>query len=81
MKADRVQSVLFIGSLVMVPILLVLGRSLLSIWITFVSLQLISHTVLVNTLMSAELVLFLRKINCFLRPFSDDIEPDTDSAE
>lgn len=73
---------LIIGSFVAVPILIVLQRSLLSIWIMMVSMQLIAHMPLINTMTPSNVILFLRQILSVLRFFfTANNPPDVDSAK
>lgn len=72
---------LMIGSFVAVPVLIVLQRSLLSIWIMMVSMQLIAHMPLINTMTPSNVILFLRQILGVLRFFFGDNNQDVDSAK
>lgn len=58
--ASLVNSLVVVATLVSIPVLLMLQRSLLSLWIMLITLQLIAHMALMSSLMPVKVLVFLR---------------------
>ena len=65
-----------------IPLIFMLQLSIMPIWISLVTVQLIAHMVLMNSMLPPEVVLFLREILYVLRLFpSTEASSANDGSE